>query len=140
MMHSNYRPRTLREAFDLTLEFKKEYQVTQPQSNFNVMETCCEDPEGEHEFSTEEVQMRSQAQNQSQYQQGNWPQNHKGQYQKQNNSQNLTREVNSRPATTKTTNLSTNRDLNLIKAADPSTIRDIKAKVRVKVKECNNPG
>ena len=79
-MHSCYRPRALREAFDLTLEFEKEYQVTQLQSNFNVMETCYEDPEGEYNFSAEEVQMRSQAQNQSQYQQGAWPQNFKGQY------------------------------------------------------------
>ena len=45
-MHSKYRPRTLREAFDLTLEFEKEYQVTQPQSDFTIMETCYEDPEG----------------------------------------------------------------------------------------------
>ena len=29
-MHSHYRPHTLREAFDLTLEFEKEYQITQP--------------------------------------------------------------------------------------------------------------
>ena len=62
-MHSNYRPRTLREAFDLTLEFEKEYQVTySPQSDFTIMETCYEDPEGEHEFTMEEVQMRSQTQ------------------------------------------------------------------------------
>ena len=30
-IHLNYRPRTFREAFDLTLEFEKEYQITQPQ-------------------------------------------------------------------------------------------------------------
>ena len=29
-MNMVYGPRTLREAFDLTLEFKKEYQITQP--------------------------------------------------------------------------------------------------------------
>ena len=40
-----YGPRTLREAFDLTLEFKKEYQVTQPGPNLKVMETCYEDLE-----------------------------------------------------------------------------------------------
>ena len=27
-MHLHYRPHTLREAFDLTLEFEKEYQIT----------------------------------------------------------------------------------------------------------------
>ena len=77
-MHSHYRPCTLREAFDLTLEFEKEYQITQPQSDFEVMETCHEDLEEDYEFSTEEVQMRSQAQNNTQ---GNRPQ---GQYQQGN--------------------------------------------------------
>ena len=65
-MHSHYRPRTLREAFDLTLEFEKEYQITQPQSDFKVMETCHEDPEEDYDFSAEEVQTRSQAQNNTQ--------------------------------------------------------------------------
>ena len=59
-------------TFDLTLEFEKEYQVTQPQSDFTVMETCYEDPEGKHEFTMEEVQTRSQANKQGQYQQDNW--------------------------------------------------------------------
>ena len=77
-MYSHYRPHTLREAFDLTLEFEKEYQITQPQSDFKVMETCHEDLEEDYEFSAEEVQMRSQAQNNTQ---GNRPQ---GQYQQGN--------------------------------------------------------
>ena len=77
-MHSYYRPHTLREAFDLTLEFEKEYQITQPQSDFEVMETCHEDLEEDYDFSTEEVQMRSRAQNNTQ---GNRPQ---GQYQQGN--------------------------------------------------------
>ena len=79
-MHLHYRPHTLREAFNLTLEFEKEYQITQPQSDFEVMETCHKDLE-DYEFSMEEVQMRSQAQNntqgnrpQGQYQQVSWPQ------------------------------------------------------------------
>ena len=90
----------------------------------------------------EEVQMRSQANKQGQYQQGNWPQFQfpKQQYQKPTMVRDLTREVNSRLATTRATNLSTNEDPNLIKAADPNTTRHIKVKVRVKVKECNNPG
>ena len=80
-MHLHYRPCTLREAFDLTLEFEKEYQITQPQSDFKVREMCHEDLEEDYEFSVEEVQTRSQAQNntqgnrpQGQYQQGNQPQ------------------------------------------------------------------
>ena len=73
-MHSHYRPHTLREAFNLTLEFEKEYQITQPQSDFKVMETWHEDLEEDYDFSAE-VQMKSQAQNNTQ---GNSPQ---GQYQ-----------------------------------------------------------
>ena len=95
-MHSHYRPCTLREAFALTLEFEKEYQITQPQSDFEVMETCHENLEEVYDFSTEEVQMRSQAKNntqgnrpQGQYQQGNRPQGHqKPQYPRQYNNQN----------------------------------------------------
>ena len=71
-------PCTLREAFDLTLEFEKEYQITQPQSDFEVMETCHKDLEEDYEFSMEEVQTRLQAQNNTQ---GNRPQ---GQYQQVN--------------------------------------------------------
>ena len=62
---------TLREAFDMTLEFKKEYQITPPQSTFNIMETCYEETPEQEEFSLEEVQMRLQMQGQGQYQQGN---------------------------------------------------------------------
>ena len=81
-MHSNYGPHSLREAFDMTLEFEKEYQITQPQSTFNVMETCYEETPEQEEFSMEEVQMRSQmqGQGQGQYQQGNCPQYQKRQY------------------------------------------------------------
>ena len=77
-MHLHYRPHTLREAFDLTLEFEKEYQITQPKSDFEVMKTCHKDLEEDYKFSAEEVQMRSQAQNNTQ---GNRPQ---GQYQQVN--------------------------------------------------------
>ena len=62
-MNMVYGPHTLREAFDLTLEFEKEYQITHPGPNLEVMETCYEDPEESNEYSTEEVQMRSQMQN-----------------------------------------------------------------------------
>ena len=62
-MNTVYGPCTLREAFDLTLEFEKEYQIMQPGPNLEVMETCYEDLEENDEYSTEEVQTRSQMQN-----------------------------------------------------------------------------
>ena len=70
-MNMVYGPHTLREAFDLTLEFKKECQIMQPGPDLKVMETCYEDPEENDEYSTEEVQTRSQMQNNPQ---GNRPQ------------------------------------------------------------------
>ena len=57
-MHLNYGPHSLREAFDMTLEFEKEYQITQPQSTFNVMEMCYEETPEQEEFSTEEVKVK----------------------------------------------------------------------------------
>ena len=74
-------PRNLQEAFNLTLDFEKEYQITQPQTDFTTMETYYEEPTTDDAFMTEEVQMRSQNQQQGQYQQGNWPQHQKQQYQ-----------------------------------------------------------
>ena len=62
-MNMVYGPHTLREAFDLTLEFEKEYQITEPGPNLEVMETCYEDLEENNEYSMEEVQTRSQTQN-----------------------------------------------------------------------------
>ena len=50
-MNMVYGPHTLREAFDLTLEFKKEYQITQPGPDLEVMETCYEDLEENNEYS-----------------------------------------------------------------------------------------
>lgn len=73
MMHSHYRPQNLWKAFNVTLEFEKEYQITQPESEFNVMETCYKEPSFEEAFTTEEIQTKSQAQKQGQYQQGNGP-------------------------------------------------------------------
>ena len=64
-IHSNYRPpRNLQEAFDLTLDFKKVYWITQPLADFAVMETCYKDPTAEDVFTTEEVQTQSQSQQQ----------------------------------------------------------------------------
>ena len=98
-MNTVYGPHTLREAFDLTLEFEKEYQITQPGPDLRVMETCYEDPEENDEYSTEEVQMRSQMQNnpqckqpqgqgQNQYCQGNKQPYQKQQFPQQYNNQN----------------------------------------------------
>ena len=67
-MNSQYGPRSLREAFDMTLVFEREHQVTQPMCTFNVMETCYEEPQVQEEFATEEVQTRAQTQGQG-YQQ-----------------------------------------------------------------------
>ena len=40
-IHSTFRSlRNLCEGFDLTLEFEKEYQITKPQTDFAVKETC----------------------------------------------------------------------------------------------------
>ena len=81
-MHSNYGPHSLREAFDMTLEFEKEYQITHLQSTFNVMKTYYEETPEQEEFSMGEVQTRLQVQGQGQgqYQQGNCPQYQKRQY------------------------------------------------------------
>ena len=81
-MHSPYGPHSLREAFDMALEFEKEYQITQPHSTFNIMEMCYEETPEQEEFSMEEVQMRlqMQCQSQGQCQQGNHPQYQKRQY------------------------------------------------------------
>ena len=62
-MNMVYGLHTLREAFDLTLEFEKEYQNTQPGPDLKEMETCYKDLEENNEYSMEEVQMRSQTQN-----------------------------------------------------------------------------
>ena len=116
-MHLNYGPHSLREAFDMTLEFKKEYQITQPQSTFNIMEMCYEETPEQEEFSMEEVQMRSQmqGQGQGQYKQGNHPQYQKRQY-NNNGGQKPYQRNNYR---TKATNHSISKDKSKIKAIIP---------------------
>ena len=47
---------------DVTMDIKVEHQITQPESQLGVMETCYEEPTLEETYTTEEVQMRSQAQ------------------------------------------------------------------------------
>ena len=59
---------------------KVEHQITQPESQLAVMETCYEEPALEETYMTEEVKMRSQAQKQGQQHQGSQSQFQKYQY------------------------------------------------------------
>ena len=65
---------------DVTMDIKVEHQITQPESQLAVMETCYEEPRLEETYTTEEVQMRSQAQKQGQQHQGSQPQFQKHQH------------------------------------------------------------
>ena len=51
---------------DVTMDIEVEHQITQPESQLTVMETCFEEPTLEETYTTE-VQMRSQAQKQGQH-------------------------------------------------------------------------
>ena len=55
---------------DVTMDIEVEHQITQPESQLAVMETCYEEPTLEETYMTEEVQTRSQAQKQGQQHQG----------------------------------------------------------------------
>ena len=55
---------------DATMEFEVEHQITQPELDLAVMETCYKEPKCEDPYTTEETQMRSQTQKQGQNQQG----------------------------------------------------------------------
>ena len=50
---SYHRPKTLWEAMDVTMEFEMEYQITQPELDLTVMETCYEEPVIEETYTTE---------------------------------------------------------------------------------------
>ena len=69
-LNTYHRLKTLREAMDVTMEFKVEHQITQPELDLKVMETCYEEPKLEETYTTEEVQTRSQTQKQGYNQQG----------------------------------------------------------------------
>ena len=43
---------------DVTMEFEVEHQITQPELNLAVMETCFEEPVIKETFTIEEVQTR----------------------------------------------------------------------------------
>ena len=51
---------------DVTMDIEVEHQITQPEPQVTIMESCYEELPIEETHTTEEVQMRSQAQNQGQ--------------------------------------------------------------------------
>ena len=57
---------------NVTMEFEVEHQITKPELDLAVMETCYEEPENKELYRTE-VQTRSQPQKQGQNQHGNQP-------------------------------------------------------------------
>ena len=72
---------------DVTMDIEVEHQITQPEQQLTIMETCYEEPPMEETYTTEEVQTRSQAQKQGQQQhQGSYSQfprnQNSGQYNK----------------------------------------------------------
>ena len=74
-LNSFHWPKSLREAMDVTMDIEVEHQITQPEQQLIIMETCCEEPPMEETYTTEEVQTRSQAQKQGQQQhQGSYSQ------------------------------------------------------------------
>ena len=72
---------------DATMDIEVEHQITQPESQLAVMETCYEGPVLEETYMTEEVQMRSQAQKQGKQHQGSQSPFQKHQYVGQKNFQ-----------------------------------------------------
>ena len=59
---------------DVTIDIEVEHQITQPEQQLTIMETCCEEPPVEETYTTK-VWTRSQAQNQGQQQhQGSYSQ------------------------------------------------------------------
>ena len=52
----------------LPWDIEVEHQITQPEQQLTIMETCYEEPPMEETYTTEEVWMRSQAQKQGQQQ------------------------------------------------------------------------
>ena len=56
----------LRGTIGVSMDIEVEHQITQSESQLAVMETCYEEPTLEEAYTTEEVQMKSQAQKQCQ--------------------------------------------------------------------------
>ena len=86
-LNSLHRPKSLREAMDVTMDIEVEHQIIQPESQLAVMETCYEETALEETYTTEEVQTRSQDQKQGQQHQGSQSQFQKYQYVVQKNFQ-----------------------------------------------------
>ena len=128
-MHLNYGPCSLREAFDMSLEFKKEYQITQLQSTFNVMEMCYEETPEQEEFSMEEVQTRCKVKvninkvTTLSIRRGNTT---------TMVAKSLIKGTITGPTLTKATNHSIIRDQSKIKTVIPRIQKDFKVKVKVK--------
>ena len=40
---------------DVTMDIEVEHQITQPEQQLTVIETCCEEPPTEETYTTEEV-------------------------------------------------------------------------------------
>ena len=53
-LNTYHRPKSLREAMDVTMDFEVEHQITQPESELTVMETCYKEPTLEEIYITEE--------------------------------------------------------------------------------------
>ena len=85
-LNTYHRPKTLREAMDVTMDFKVEHQITQAESYLGVMETCYKESTIE-ETHTTKVQMRSQTQKQGYNQQRSQLQFQTQQYSGQKNFQ-----------------------------------------------------
>ena len=86
-LNSFHRPKSLREAIDITMDIEVDHPITQPESQLAVTETCYEEPALEETYMTEEVKMRSQSQKQGQQHQESQPQFQKHQYVGQKNFQ-----------------------------------------------------
>ena len=86
-LNTYHRPKLLREAMNVTMDFEVEHQITQSESDLAVMETCYEESTVEETYMTEEVQTRLQAQKQGYNHQRSQPQFQKHQYSGQKNFQ-----------------------------------------------------
>ena len=64
-LNSLHWPKSLREDMDVTMDIEVEHQITQPEQQLTVMETCYEETPMEETCTTEEVHTRSQAQKRS---------------------------------------------------------------------------
>ena len=129
-MHSNYGPHSLREAFDMTLEFEKEYQITQLQSTFTVIEMFYEETPEQEEFPMEEVQMRLQIKVKVNINKVTTLTIRRGNTTMVAKS--LIKGTITETTLTKATNHSISRDQSKIKAIIPRILKDFKVKVKVK--------